>query len=186
MMNESKVYQRIDEQKERLKTGINWFPLPAMISFVLVLLFIGHLLVNINPRLGNSAVILSMNSETEQEGSIWLSVSENEGQIYVSTFDRKVFSWAANTTNLNDLNDFREHLRKTSYEISAQAAVSKFISKSQTKVVLAVDQRLRYFHIRPIIHVLAKVGLDDYGFETKMLEMSQKNSNDKENKREAI
>jgi hypothetical protein len=161
-------FQRIDGLKERLKEQVSWFPLPALISFVLVLLFIGHLLVNINPRLGNSAVIVNMNAELEKEGSIWLSVSERDGSLYVTTFDRKIFSWPSDTKDVSPLIDFKDYLSATSAELSAQAAVSKFISKSQTKVVLAVDQRLRYFHIRPILHTLAQVGLDSYGFETQI------------------
>ncbi|MDB2447404.1 hypothetical protein N9W79_02130 [bacterium] len=177
MNNASFSTQRLGELKERLKEHVNWFPVPALISFVLVLLFIGHLLVNINPRLGNSAVILTMDAELEKEGSIWLSISEKEGQLYLTTYDRKMFSWPSKTKSLEPLSGFKKFLETTTAELAAQAAVSKFVSKSQTKVVLAVDQRLRYYHVRPILHILAEVGLDSYAFETQRLKLA-KNTED--------
>ena len=65
--------------------------------------------------------------------------------------------------------DFAIYLKKLTQELAVQAAISKFISDTQTKVVIAVDQRLRYFHVRPILHVLAEVGIDSYAFETQIL-----------------
>ena len=174
-------YQRLDELKERLRGQVSWFPFPALISFVLALLFIGHLLVNINPRLGNPAVILKMDSPLEKEGSLWLSITEKDERIYVTTFDRKVFFWPANTQDVKPLSAFKTYLKATSTELSAQAAVSKYISKSQTRVVMAVDQRIRYFHIRPILHILAEVGLDSYAFETLVTGEIARNTNQVKN-----
>jgi hypothetical protein len=35
--------------------------------------------------------------------------------------------------------------------------------------VLAVDQKLKYIHLRPVIYALAEARIAKYGFETRML-----------------
>ena len=78
---------------DRLKELNLWFPYPCIISFFLALLLIGHLLVGLNPRLGNPANILSFASAPSEEGAIWLSVSIRDKKILVTSSDRKVFTW---------------------------------------------------------------------------------------------
>lgn len=178
MSNTTRIdIETIRKQKDRMKDNIIWFPAPALISFALVLLLIGHLLVNINPRLGNSAEILSFPSKPQKEGSIWISIFEKDSEITVVTYDRKVFNWPADTQTLEPLEDFRQYLHQTTNELSAQAAISKFISRTQTQIVMAVDQKLRYFHIRPLIHILADVGIDSYAFETQIIDKQENDSN---------
>ena len=39
---------------------------------------------------------------------------------------------------------------------------------NQLIVVLAIDQKLKYSHIRPILYALAEAGINQYAFETSL------------------
>ena len=57
--------------------------MPALINFTLALVFVGHLLVNLNPRLGNPVSVLTLetNQDISSDGSIWISVGIDEDEI---------------------------------------------------------------------------------------------------------
>lgn len=160
--------QRASALKERLRAPEKWLLLPSLLSFAFVLILTGHLLSGLNPRIGNQADILSLDAPSLPEGGLWLSVYPKSSMVHVSTFDGKMFSWPADTNNLKPLLEFKAYLEGVVSELASQAVIAKFISNNQTRVVLSVDQHLRYFHIRPIIQVLSIVGLDSYAFETKV------------------
>lgn len=161
---------RYAEVSKRLREPAVWFPAPALLSFVLVLLFTGHLLIGLNPRLGSTTDVVTFSAEEQPEGSIWLSVSVQNNDVVVTTFNRKVFTWPKDTNSLTPLSNLKSYLIATVDELATQASIAKYLSIHQAKVILAVDESLRYYHVRPIIHLLAEVGLDDYGFETRIIE----------------
>jgi hypothetical protein len=40
---------------------------------------------------------------------------------------------------------------------------------TRTTAVLAVDQKLKFNHLRPVIYALAEARISKYGFETRMI-----------------
>jgi hypothetical protein len=156
----------MNEMKERLREPLHWFPYPFFLPFALILVFTAHIFFAINPRMGNPADILTFPAETHKDGPFWLSVTPIGDDVVVTTGDRKVFRWSQNVRSVADLHDLTEYLKKrVEDELLAVGLVGK-ASKSQTSAVLAVDQRLKYLHIRPIIYALAEAKITHYSFET--------------------
>lgn len=168
-MENNNLIMRLEGLKERLKLNVTWFPMPALISFALALVFVGHLLVNLNPRLGSPVSVLTLktNQAISSDGSIWLSVGIDQDDIVITTNDRKTFRWEKSTQDISSLNEFSDYLTNRTNQIIVESAISKVITDEQLYVTLAVDQTLRYFHLKPIVNVLAKNGLDYYGFEIR-------------------
>ena len=157
----------LDLVRERLQESKSWFPYPCLFSFGLVLLFSGHILLGINPRIGNPADVLPFKSTKAKEGAIWLSVSLQKGRVMVSTDNRHVFSWNEQDRNLQIIKPLVSHLRDRIVQITLSASLAKEISHTESLVVLAVDQSLKYLHIQPILAALAQAGISDYAFETR-------------------
>lgn len=153
--------------KERLYSHSNWFPYPCIISFMLITIFTGHILLGLNPRLGNHAQTIEFLSSPAEEGSIWIAVSLQNEHIVATTANRKVFKWTQKNSDLSQLKPFMDYLETQMLDISMATSLAKKVSKTQSLVVLAVDQSLKYGHIKPIIYALSKAGITEYAFETR-------------------
>ena len=153
--------------KTRLQETSSWFPYPSLFSFGLALLFSGHILLGINPRIGNPADVIPFEAEHAKEGAIWLSISLQKGNVVVSTDDRHVFSWSEQNRDLKVIEPLARHLEKRLVQITLSASLAKEISHTESLVVLAVDQSLKYLHIQPVLIALAQVGISEYAFETR-------------------
>ena len=159
--------KHLDMVRSRLQESSSWFPYPCLFSFGLVLLFSGHILTGINPRIGSPADVLPFKSETAKEGAIWLSISVHKGLVVVSTDDRHIFSWDERDRDLGMVDSLVKHLRNRIVEITLSASLAKEISHTESLVVLAVDQSLKYLHIQPVLTALAQAGISEYAFETR-------------------
>ncbi|MBM4250979.1 MAG: hypothetical protein FJ146_03335 [Deltaproteobacteria bacterium] len=95
-----------------------------------------------------------------------MSVTTREKNTVVTTNDRKVFKWSASSRSMDGLKDFIFYLRRRMVEEIQTAALVQRALRSQTRVVIAADQTLKYSHIKPIIHALAQAGISNYAFET--------------------
>lgn len=156
--------------KQRLREASSWFPLPALFSFFLVMLLTTHIAVSTNPRVGQPAAVLPLTAEPSEDSAIWLSVIINGDDLVVSDNYRTVFRWPKDVRNLEGIAPFIEHLKnRKAAEIKA-ATLANRISSYQTKVLIAVDQNLKYSHFRPLLYALAEAGISDYGFETHNLQ----------------
>lgn len=159
---------KIEQQKIRLRETVNWFPLPAFISFGLLLTFTGHLLMGLNPRLGNPAQIIEHDTTPGGEGSIWLSVSKDDQDLIFTTSDRKVFRYSLDESELSAKEGIKQHLSQALTEMMVGNILEKRVRESKTKVVLAVDQDLNYGNLRPVIRILADSGFNIFDFETRL------------------
>ena len=154
--------------QERLRQPGLWYPYPAMISFALIVILTGHLLPGLNPRLGSRAEIIEFYGKSERAGAIWLGVLMAKDRIYVRTAERSTFSWSAKSDRMKDLQAFTRYLKDRAKKEALSSGLSLEGHLTRTTVVLAVDQRLKYVHIRPIIMALAEAGISHYAFETIM------------------
>jgi biopolymer transport protein ExbD len=152
--------------KQRLRDSYSWYPFPCLISFFLVLLLTAHVVLSTNPRIGHASAVLPLAAEETEDSVIWLSVTAEDGKISVADNERRVFTWSEDVQTIEALDAFVFHLKNRAAEEIKAAALSKSIYQSQKRVVLAVDQKLKYRHFRPILYALAEAGFANYGFET--------------------
>lgn len=153
---------------DRLREVQLWFPLPCLISYFLVLLLIGHLLLGLNPRLGNHASLLPFDAKKSDEGAIWIAASLSNDQIIVTTSTRKVFKINSNKPSSQSIKNLTDYLKKETENVLITAAISRKISHIQSILVIAVDQQMTMRHLRPILYAMAEAGISEYAFETKI------------------
>jgi hypothetical protein len=159
--------ERFAAVKNRLREPMFWFPFPLLISFMLVLLLTSHVLFGTNPRTGQPADVLSFPAKPARDSAIWFSVTPIGGDVVVATNQREVFRWRQDAHDLAPLKDFVAYLRRR-VETEVEAAVlQKAAGENQANVVIAADQRLKFLHMRPILHALAEAGIAHYSFETQ-------------------
>lgn len=158
----------IKAQVERLHEPLWWFPFPLIISFALVLLLTAHVFGGTNPRMGNPATVVSFPADLRRDSAIWLSVTPIDGEIVVTTGDRKVFRYPQDIADLEPLKKLRAYLKEAVRREVEGAALGSEAYQHQTSVVIAADQRLKYLHVRPILYALAEAGISQYAFETQL------------------
>ena len=160
---------RLDAMKDRLGEPLSWYPYPFLISFFLVLLFKGDLLSSLNPRLGNPTTTPVLSTPEEKEGAIWVSVTEIDQKIVLTTSDRKIFSWPKDDEYGANIGPFVEYLSNSILNMTLSAGLAKYVEPNKELVVLAVDEKLNFFHMRPILRALSEAKVSRYAFETRMV-----------------
>ena len=167
---EDKPHSRaVFSQLERLKENIWWFPFPALIAFGLVIILAGHLLTDLNPRLGSKTDPIQLNTKPFPDGSIWMALNIDNDSVVVSTADRKKFVWPSQNTTMSQLEEFISYLKDKTQEETNRSVRLLESSRVRSTVVIAVDQNAKYIHIRPVIYALAEAGVSKYGFETRIM-----------------
>lgn len=156
--------------KERIHEPILWFPFPALIAFGLIIVLRGHLLTGLNPRLGARVDVLEYGARPLQDGGIWLGIYPENDKVVVVTSDRKKFSWSLQSNKMHDTEPLVQYLRDRVRKEAYSTAIKLESNQTRTTAVLAVDQELKYLHIRPVLYALAKAKIAKYGFETRMLQ----------------
>lgn len=168
-MKQARWIQVIDRMRERMNEPIFWWPFPALIGFGLVIILRGHLLSGLNHRLGSRADVIQMKSEMQPATGIWLSIHQEMDRIVVVTDDRRRFTWPLKSASLKDLDPLVTYLREKVRREAYASAMAMETVQGRTKAILAVDQKLKYIHIRPLVYALAQARIPSYGFETKMV-----------------
>ncbi|MFW7378253.1 MAG: hypothetical protein ACOH5I_05570 [Oligoflexus sp.] len=157
------------KMKERLSEPLYWYPFPAMIGFTLVLILGGHLLTDLNPRLGARVDVIPFEAPRQRDGGIWLGVYQDGHHIHVVTSDRKKFSWDIDSNQAKDIDPLVKYLKVRVQKEIYGTAMKLEPNLTQSTAVIAVDQRLRYGHLRPVIYALAEARISRYGFETRII-----------------
>jgi hypothetical protein len=164
--------------KLRLREPLWWFPFPIFLSFALVLLLTAHVLFGTSPRMGHPANIITFPSESRRDSAIWLSVTPIGKEVVVTTGDRRVFRWPLEVHSLEELKPFRAYLKEEVARELAATALTNTAFEHQTTVVIAADQRLKYLHVRPLLHAFAEAGISHYAFETQNPTLAARESGD--------
>lgn len=159
----------VQRTRERLIEPLLWFPFPALIGFGLVIILRGHLLTGFNHRLGTRADVVHLNAETLTAPGIWISIYQDKDQLVLVTDDHNRFMWPLGTRDMKTLKPFIDYLNKRTAEAAFKQTLSLEIEKDRTRAVLAVDQKLKYIHIRPILFALVEAKISNYGFETRIV-----------------
>lgn len=159
----------LQNMKERLNEPLYWYPIPAIISFALVLTLGGNLLTDLNPRLGSSIEVLPFEAPRNRDGGIWLGIYQENQRTIVITSERNVFSWPLGQASMKDLDPLVRYLNSRVEKEVYSTALTMEPNLTQVTAVLAVDQHLKYSHIRPVIYALASASISRYGFETRII-----------------
>lgn len=159
----------VNSLKERLHEPILWFPFPALIAFGLVIVLRGHLITGLNPRLGARVDVLQYQAKEIQDGGIWLGVYPENDRIVVVSSDRRKFSWPIASQDMNKLQPLIDYLKERVRKEAYSTATKLESNLVRTTAVLAVDQKLKYVHLRPMIYALAEAKIAKYGFETRVI-----------------
>ena len=165
-------YKTLSRQKERLKEDSSWFLVPSLFTFILVLILLGRILPGVNPRVGHHARVIDFKTAQQQEGSIWMAVTPVEGRLAITTADRKIFFTSLRNPSDQEFSGLVEYLRELANSKIKDAALAGRAALHEFTVVLAVDERLRYAHVRNIIAALGQAGFSQYGFETLIMKSS--------------
>jgi hypothetical protein len=170
-MRHGSVLKRLELLKLRLKETPNWFPVPAFLSIGFAVILYGHLVINLNPRLGSSVQLIEGigDSKDEWEGAILFQISIKDDDVYVVTPERNVYSWSSKDPESRDFKDFRVYLAQKSQKMLTEVSINRRITYTQSSVVLSTDQAATWYHVHPIVTALAEAGFDSYGFEFKKL-----------------
>lgn len=159
----------LSKLKERLEEPVQWYPFPAMIGFMLVLILGGHLLPGLNPRLGARVEVVPMKAPRHADGEIWLGVYQEKDRVIVVTSDRQKFSWSAKDLDRSATRPLVKYLISKTKSEAFSMGLKLESSLVKTTAVIAVDQRLKYLQLKPIIFALSEAKITRYGFETRII-----------------
>lgn len=157
---------RVKAVKDRLEEPVQWLPVPILIVSGLCLYLTAHILSGANPRAGHPANVMTFPAKSGKDSAIWLSVAPIDGEIVITTADRHIFRWSQKQHSMPNIDPMVRHLRKTIADEIESAVLAKRALKSQTIAIIAADQNLAFYHMRPIITALSQAGISRYAFET--------------------
>lgn len=163
---------RINALKERLRVPLQWYPVPMLLAFGLVLLLGTKTLPGLNPRIGQPAHILAFDAPVQKDGAIWFSLSVDDDMIVATTGDRQVFHWPLERPSPSELSGFRKFLKGRVQDITYTSGLSGRASSIEASAVIAADEHLNYAHIQPVLYALAEAGISHYAFETRVLKVA--------------
>lgn len=152
-------------RRRNIRDESMWVPIPALIAIGLALILSGHLIPGLNPRLGNMAQIPALQGPSQLDSTIWLSVFPMNDHIYVTTADRRSFTYPVGGNSL-ELEELTQYLHRRTRNLALSSNLAMELSPYHAVVNLAVDKRIAYGDFRPIIYALATAKISNYSFET--------------------
>lgn len=99
---------------------------------------------------------------------LWMSVGLKDGRVMIRTSTDSQFSWSASGPTEDEYRSFEEHMQNWTKNHLKSLIVAGQLSADSNTAAIAIDQRLTFHHVRPVIYALAASGISKYGFETKL------------------
>ncbi|MCX6125743.1 MAG: hypothetical protein NTV34_13505 [Proteobacteria bacterium] len=164
----SKILASFTRQKARLAMPYTATPAILLIPVGFMCLLLIFVSVETNPRLFSTAKPVQLVLEEFVGGRLWYSVAPYEQGIRIISDSGKFFDLQGEI-NAAALTEFSSHLKLRMQKILADVAVANRMDKSTSFVILSVDERLTYSHLRPVIYALADAGVTRYAFESRIL-----------------
>lgn len=100
--------------------------------------------------------------------ALWLSVSISENTIIVNTATGETFRWPVEGPSQRDYDVFEKYMTIWAKRHLQNVVRSGQITGDTNLAAIAIDQKLTYHHVRPVIYALAAAGISKYGFETRL------------------
>jgi hypothetical protein len=171
--------QCFDRMSDRLKAGVDWFPFPALIVTVIVMIIVAKSMPGVNPKTGLRAQLLKYHPAESSLNSIFISVRMIDDMLLVTSGSNHKFLIPAVNPTKEQLGGLSEYLRnEASHRITSLVLLHRHIAE-QTSVTIGADERLSFENMRGVITALADAGINSYAFETMVV-----SSNDAHNSKE--
>lgn len=158
--------ERFQIFRKRLQTAPVWAALPPLISAVLIILNI-DVLSSLNPRHGQRAILSELPAEDPPGGGIRLTIHSDDEKVFIRTGTRQQFVYAKDDVLAGHVPELDAFLLDRTKDLARNAMLSLEYDPRFSYVTLAVDERLSYGLVKPIIRALAKAKLTKYGFEIR-------------------
>ncbi len=107
-------------------------------------------------------------STSAVDHALWMSVGIHDNTISVNTASGQTFRWPAEGPSQKEYEEFEKHITSWSKRHLQNVVRAGQITADTNLAAIAIDQRLTYHHVRPVIYALAAAGISKYGFETKL------------------
>ncbi len=158
----------ITEKAERLRLTPTWFPLPALIPFLLAPVLIANIFPSINPHLQGTSTVIELSASEAPSGSIWINIFPEDDDIVVSLGSNERVHFRRDSRSQDDVHRIRDLLKTRIQSETLGATLRMMVRDTQLSVLLAVDQRLSFSHLRILLAAMAEAGVTEYGFETRI------------------
>jgi hypothetical protein len=156
-------------QEERLRRFDPISMATAIIPFLGVIVLSLYTGLETSTRLHANGKPMEYPATKVNDRAIWLSISAKDGKILVTTAGQESFSWSELGPSNKDLKPLQSYLEaRARDQVMSTVRIGQITNQSHT-AVLAVDQTLTFFHLRPIIYALSQAGFSRYGFETRLV-----------------
>lgn len=156
-------------QKARLSMPLTTNLGVLLLPIGLMSLLLIYVSVETNPRIFSTAKPLQLNLPAEEDNAkLWFSLAPSEQGIVIVSNSGESFDLVAKDGE-TDLTAFTEHLKARVMAVISDVAIANRMDAKSSFVVLSVDERLTYSHVRPVIYALAEAGITRYGFEGRVL-----------------
>ncbi len=100
--------------------------------------------------------------------ALWLSIGISESTITVNTASGETFRWPVEGPSQKDYEVFEKYMKAWAKRHLQNVVRSGQITADTNLAAIAIDQKLTYHHVRPVIYALAAAGVSKYGFETRL------------------
>ena len=100
--------------------------------------------------------------------ALWLSVGISENAIIINTASGETFRWPVEGPSQKDYDVFEKFMAAWAKRHLQNVVRSGQITADTNLAAIAIDQKLTYHHVRPVIYALAAAGISKYGFETRL------------------
>lgn len=164
----SRIERSFQRQKERFQSSQGFSLTVLFLPFLgaLVLsLFVG---LETSMRLQGGSEPFEYASEPVNDHELWLSIGLVDESVVVRTADNGFFVWPTKGPSQGDYAKLENHLQQWTKKHLTNVVRSGQIDSYTNTAALAIDQRLNYHHVRPVIYALASAGISRYGFETRI------------------
>ena len=71
--------------KERLEDSSTWFPYPALLSYILAMVFTGHILMGLHPYGTNHTDLVALAGEPVPNRALRIGIREHKNHLVIMT-----------------------------------------------------------------------------------------------------
>lgn len=159
----------LERQAERLVMPFTAWPAYLLIPVGIILILSAFVPLEVNSRLFSRAHPLQLSGEEAPPTSLWFAVAPTNSGISVTSIDGKVFELSNTAPAETRAEELRSYLLERKEDLIKSNVLANHLDPNATLVVLSADERLTYFHLRPVVYALASAGITRYAFEGRII-----------------
>jgi hypothetical protein len=133
-------------------------------------------------RIGSPADTLAWNAQEAPNASLWISLVSKDGTTYVTTSNKQIYSWPSENPTKKQLLPLIRFLEKRLDGSALSTVTSRRTSLDTATLLIAADQHLSYGAFKPLLYVMSRAKITNYGFETRRIRVSQRSQRDQKRK----